>query len=324
MADDEGLPPGLEHRATRMALLEYVIGKRCGNLEYLRTVFECDDEDGVMWMGVVQLTRVQLKAHFTEWSKPRLTQWLCLGLSLSGLLSQPNGLGFVAAVERMLDEFEYHYSSGMGRILKGLNKPKNAVAAGQGEEPPPAASAGEAKPSATHSDPHERGPPPASPTDGGAQPSPKHAVPGKGAAGQKTSAYQYLTLPNTPLDLALKEIVVSLCSCLSFVYRKLLDPDCVESTQCLTRIMAIDKRVEQIVFEVLSAELETLAMKQVTASQQSLANLFSTFAVDSKDALAFNAAPGESFPAPDYNALCASDDEDGAGRERASNGGLII
>ena len=292
------LPEELNQKGVRMATLEHVINKRVATLTYLKKVFGQSLSDGddkaVFWMNVVRLTRADLDAHFAgvdALGKDRLYNWFCLGLSLAGLLSLPNGLHFVGAVSTLISEWEYFSASGVERMLKDIRSGRRKKSTFDGRDslqPPPSVqqqpggSAAEAasplcpdgdvpNPPASSGAAAAPAKPPASP--GNEQPAASEGGGGATAASTAHSGgavYRHLTLPSVPTALCYSETVLCLSDVLIFVYRKLLDNECASEAGTKS-VMDLDKKFKHHFFGLLSREVEKIAEQQVRMSQKALA-----------------------------------------------------
>eukprot|EP01062_Namystynia_karyoxenos_P045883 TRINITY_DN34189_c0_g1_i1.p1 TRINITY_DN34189_c0_g1~~TRINITY_DN34189_c0_g1_i1.p1 ORF type:complete len:353 (+),score=89.74 TRINITY_DN34189_c0_g1_i1:79-1137(+) len=241
--------PWSETPQGRLHVLEYIIGKRVKNLEYLRRVHN----GGTMWMNCVWMTAEDVERHFdpaeNRVAREHLLQWFTLGLSLAPLLALPNGWQFLCAVERLVDEWEYHFASGVERMIRGLRQP-----GGRGGDEQRAAGAAGA------------------------------AAFGSGASAASVQrkvtglvTYDYLTTPTVPIPLSYLEVVLSLASILTFAYRKFLDHDTTDTAGGLAKVIRIDKRFKHHFFGLLSRELERLSVTLLGREQRKLADLFASF-----------------------------------------------
>eukprot|EP01060_Flectonema_neradi_P028674 TRINITY_DN3858_c0_g1_i1.p1 TRINITY_DN3858_c0_g1~~TRINITY_DN3858_c0_g1_i1.p1 ORF type:complete len:292 (+),score=46.39 TRINITY_DN3858_c0_g1_i1:590-1465(+) len=232
---------GLEQQSNRMSLLEHVIDKRVKNLEYLKKIVEGKDQ--ILWMNTIKFRNDEVAQHFADSKEinERLFQWFCLGLSLSGILHHPNGTAFVLVLCRLLDEWEHRFSSGVERIFKELRGKKASI----------------------------------TPEDTTAHPGGESPV----AFLHKLSGshvYEYLTVPEIPIQLHNKEVILCLSTVLMFVYRKLLDNDCTEQSGCMVRIISLDKKFKHHFFGLISRELEKVAEGAMRRSQHMIFELFSS------------------------------------------------
>eukprot|EP01064_Diplonema_japonicum_P002685 TRINITY_DN11715_c1_g1_i1.p1 TRINITY_DN11715_c1_g1~~TRINITY_DN11715_c1_g1_i1.p1 ORF type:complete len:299 (+),score=51.01 TRINITY_DN11715_c1_g1_i1:42-938(+) len=257
MAVEDGLlPEAFDKQGTRVALLEHSTKKRVENLEYLKTIFESESEEGVLWMNCVRIRQRDLDTHFDEENrivKGKLASWFGLGLSLSGVLEIPVGVQFVKAVEVLLQEYEYQYSSHMERFISGFRGSNS--------------SSGE--PAIT------------SPTSPDIVPPNLPQLFAKtGTSSKPGPSYRFLSIPAIPMKLNHREVILCLCTSVVFVYRKFLDSGCMEDKSCLKKILNIDKKLKHHFFGLLSREIEKLAETIVRKSQKSVFQLFDSFHED--------------------------------------------
>ncbi|KAJ9446452.1 hypothetical protein DIPPA_30626 [Diplonema papillatum] len=273
---ESGLPEGLESQATRMALLEHIIAKRVRNLEYLKRVFESEGSDGVLWMNTVKVGAKDLLEHFSEGTaRPvdaKLHAWFCMGVSLAGLLPLQNGLQFVSVIETLLAEWEHRFATGVDRLLhvwKGGAAQAQSKPAAQPELHSPKSSPVQSEPPAVMV--------PSDATTGG-----KPTASGGTASGilsmfSKTVTFEYLSVPDVPMELSFSEVILSLSRVLVLVYRKFLDTECAEAASGISRVIRVDKKFKHHFFGFLSREIEKTAEGVLRNSQRALAQLFSAF-----------------------------------------------
>lgn len=110
----------------RAVHLEQVVLRRLEVMRYLYRVHEGGDKGGegasapVHWMNLVWMTRTDIAEYYAgdpDRTNERAQKWFSFGFSLSELLGLASGPKFVAALNLLMEEWEYHYAGALGKGL---------------------------------------------------------------------------------------------------------------------------------------------------------------------------------------------------------------
>eukprot|EP01012_Entosiphon_sulcatum_P022810 TRINITY_DN27796_c0_g1_i1.p1 TRINITY_DN27796_c0_g1~~TRINITY_DN27796_c0_g1_i1.p1 ORF type:complete len:262 (+),score=44.61 TRINITY_DN27796_c0_g1_i1:47-787(+) len=97
--------------------LENLVTRRVKTLEYIRDVIE----GRTLWVNVARIEVSDITGFYFSGGKEnlekRVQQWFHLGLNLAQLLTIPNGHPFVAAADKIVEDWGYHFG---GSVLQSM------------------------------------------------------------------------------------------------------------------------------------------------------------------------------------------------------------
>eukprot|EP01001_Neometanema_parovale_P008412 NODE_4690_length_1030_cov_81.291069_g4486_i0.p1 GENE.NODE_4690_length_1030_cov_81.291069_g4486_i0~~NODE_4690_length_1030_cov_81.291069_g4486_i0.p1 ORF type:complete len:300 (-),score=49.45 NODE_4690_length_1030_cov_81.291069_g4486_i0:26-925(-) len=246
MPDSSNRPtsePSVTHNGQRMEVIEFLVKKRTQSFEYFKHAMD----GNVLWLETFRFSSELLSQHFANNAptghEKRVQQWFYLGFSMAPLLNIANGPGFLAALEKLIQEWEYLCSNAMMQSVKLVtafaSKGIGLVGAKTGLVKPGAAA--DQQIDAVH--------------------------------GRAQSSSETLLVPPIPFPLDFYEVVYSLMEMLIFTYRKLID-ETSSQVAPYNQILAIDSRVKHVILTPLSKELSAIGAACIKKQREDLDTIF--------------------------------------------------
>eukprot|EP01084_Bolivina_argentea_P017057 31870_1 len=118
-AEQEYAAEEAKSKLHRMTKVEAMVNKRMSCFSYMKKILA----GNVFWLNCVLLKRDDLELYTRKQDQPRqhVLKLYYLGISLAHVLQQVSGAGsLVRSVLQLMEEWEYHFSSGTNQSIRGM------------------------------------------------------------------------------------------------------------------------------------------------------------------------------------------------------------
>ncbi|KAK2964114.1 hypothetical protein BLNAU_645 [Blattamonas nauphoetae] len=217
------LDPG--KTASNFKQIEYLVTKRCANLEYLK---KAHSSSGVLWMNHVRIIPEEIIQFYpADKLAQKIPDYFTLGYSLSPLLFEPPGTPLLKKLIQLMGEYD-HYMA---------NKGKKSVSSYMAREK--------------------------TVSDASTVSITEALKPVLFKTANFGVYYEYLAIPTIPDFLDYNRVVSSLCTVLTQIYKKLIDDQFASVAVLFQAIKDIDSAIKTHFFGQIAKDLTELALSKV-------------------------------------------------------------